>query len=421
MIVSIVVREFIPYLATPLLFSAIVSGWLAAALVVTYVGSVQRWLVGAMMLTGIVALAIVHQRGANAPWLTAVSQSLPLLTMIMSVGFLKRIALRTISADAALPTGFKAYRDTAFTLAVFGGFINISAAIITSDRLSQREPLSLQSASLITRSFSGCVNWSPFFAGLAVVISYAPAFSIQTVIVQGVPLALIGLALVIFIGWWQRAELTEFRGFPAQWSSLWIPSVLALVVMTFRYAFESIGLLPIIAVSALSVVVVFLFLAEGLKGVSAKLHSHITEDLPLGFNELILLLGVGVMATGLVAWVELGDINWQPPAFNGTTAIAVVAFMVVVAMSGIHPVVSVALAASFLIPVKPNPELLATTLLFGWNIGTLACPLSGLHLVMQGRYGVPSWRSAMNQWPFVAVLFLLGSVWLQILSVWHNL
>ena len=92
-----------------------------------------------------------------------------------------------------------------------------------------------------------------------------------------------------------------------------------------------------------------------------------------------------------------------------------------VAMTGVHPVVSVALATSLLIPVQPNPELLATTLLFGWNIGTLACPLSGLHLLIQGRYGIPSLRSAMNQWPYAAILFVLGSVWLQTLSILHNL
>lgn len=420
MIVSVIAREFIPWLADLLLLIAILGGWGAAALVVTRVGAVQRCVVGAMILTGIVALGIVQQRGANAPWVSAVSQSLPLVTMIMSVGFLKRIALRAISAEATLPTGFKAYRDTAFMLIVFGGFINISSVIITADRLSQRVQLTQQSASLLTRTFSSCVNWSPFFAGLAVVISYSPAFSVQTVILQGVPLALIGVALVIFNGWRRRTELTEFRGFPVQWSSLWIPSLLALVVLVFRLAFESVSLLSVIALSALSVVVVFLVLTEGFKSTAATLHSHITEDLPLGFNELTLLLGVGVMATGLLSWVELGDVHWQPPAFTGTTAIAIVAIMVVVAMTGIHPVVSIAIITSFLIPVQPNPELLATALLFGWNIGTLACPLSGLHLVMQGRYGVPSWQSAIDQLPYVAVLFTMGAAWLQILAVWHN-
>ena len=421
MIVSIIVGEFIPSLAKPLLFIAIGSGWLAAALVVSRVGVVQRIVVGVMMLVGIVALVVVNQRSGSAPWLTAVSQSLPLLTMIMSVGFLKRIALRAISTDSKFPTGFKAYRDTAFTLAVFGGFINISAVIIVADRLSQRTALTEQSASLITRSFSTCVNWSPFFAGLAVVISYAPSFSVQTVILQGIPLTCVGLVLVLYMGWRQRSELNEFHGFPVQWSSLWVPTLLALVVLGIRYTFESVGLLPVIAISALSVVASYLLLTEGLSKATHQLHSHITDDLPLSFNELILLLAVGVMAAGLVSWVELNDVIWRPPPFNGASAMAVLAFMLVVALSGVHPVVSIALVTSFLTPVQPNPELLATTLLFGWSLGTLACPLSGLHLVVQGRYGIPSFRGATNQWLFVAVLFVLGSLWLQILAELHDL
>ncbi len=420
MIVCIIVREFLPAISQPLLLLAIVCGWGAAALVAHRIGRLQRVLVGGMILVGVIAMALVQHRTGTGPWLTAVTQSLPLVTMILSVGFLKRIALKAFAADAQLPTGFSAYRDTILMVSVFGAFINISASILVADRISRREPLTQLNASAITRAFSTCVNWSPFFAGMAVVISYAPTFSVPAVILQGIPLAILGVVLALAAGWKNKAQLSELRGFPAKWSSLWIPTVLGVVVVTLRYLFDSAGLLPVIALSALSVVVVYLCVVESPLQMVRSFHTHISEDLPQSFNELTLLLSVGVLAAGLVAWVGLGEFDWQPPLFTGWTAIAVLGLMIVIAMAGIHPVVTIALAASLLIPVDPNPELLATTFLLGWSLGTLACPLSGTHLIMQGRYAVSSWQSAIRQWPYVFVMFVLGSVWLKMLAAWYN-
>lgn len=420
MVVSIIVREFVPLLNKPLLYLAIVCGWTGAVLVVGRTRLLQRWTIGIMILVGMALLVIVQQRTLSAPWLTAVSQSLPLVTMILSVGFMKRIALRAISVNATFPTGFKGYRDTVFTVSVFGAFINISALIIVADRLSSQAKLTPHQVSALTQSFSTCVNWSPFFAGLAVVISFSPPFSIATVMLQGAPLAIMGIGLALLWGWPKRHELENVAGFPANWSSLWIPTLLGIVVITFRYLFESIALLPLIAVGALTVVFSVLLITDGVAGLAREVHAHISEDFPRSANELTLLLGVGVLAGGMVAWVSLGDVNWTPPAFTGETAVLLLAGMIVVAMLGIHPVVSIALASAILLPVNPKPELLATTMLLGWSLGTLACPLSGTHLTMQGRYGTSSWTSATSQWWYVAGMFILGSGWILILAAWYQ-
>jgi len=176
-------------------------------------------------------------------------------------------------------------------------------------------------------------------------------------------------------------------------------------------------LLPVIALSALLVVIITLCVSHGVARAARTMHQHIVTDLPLSFNELTLLLGVGVLAAGLVAWVNLGLLQWQPPEFTGVTAALVLAAMILIAMVGFHPVITIALATSLLAPVQPNPELLATTLLLGWSLGTLACPLSGMHLVMQGRFGVSSLQAAIGHWPYVGMMFVLGVVWLQCLAL----
>lgn len=420
MIVSIIAREFIPLLDKAFLALAIFSGWAAAILVAGSTRVLQRWLISAMVFVGIAALMWVQQRSGSAPWLNAASQSLPLVTMILSVGFMKRIALRAISVNSVLPTGFNAYRDTVLTVAVFGAFINISALIIVADRLSNHAQLNHHQVAAVTRAFSSCVNWSPFFAGLAVVISFSPAFSIATVMLQGIPLAILGIGLALWWAWRKRDELESVAGFPANWSSLWIPTVLGIVVISFRQLFDTVALLPLIALAALALVFTVLLITEGVEGFAREVHAHITEDLPRSANELTLLLGVGVLAVGMVAWVNVGDLNWTPGEFTGLSAVLLLASMIGIAMFGIHPVVTIALASAILIPVNPNPELLATTMLLGWSLGTLACPLSGTHLTMQGRYSTSSWTSATSQWWYVGGMFVLGSAWILILAAWHQ-
>jgi len=418
-IICVIVADLLPVLSKPITWLAIVCGWTAAALLVSRTRLAQRCLVGGMVVIGCWALWAVHSSGATAPWTTAVSQSLPLITMIMSVGFMKRIARAAISSDAPLPTGPKAYRDSVLTIALFGAFINISVVMIVGDRLSEREPLSLFNTAVLTRAFSSCVNWSPFFAGLAVVISYSPAFSLPVVMAQGIPIALASLLLMFAFAKQHPAELAEFRGFPVKWTSLWVPSLLAIAVLALHWLLPSASLLPVIAMASLSVVVVFQLFHVGAQATVRSLHEHIVTELPLSVNELVLLLGVGVLAAGLVARAQLGDVIFHPPPFDGIVAVAVLAVMIIIAMLGIHPVVTIALIASLLVPVQPDPELLASTLLLGWSLGTLACPLSGMHLIMQGRYGLPSWQAALSHWPFVGLMFLLGSAWLQLLAWWN--
>jgi len=56
------------------------------------------------------------------------------------------------------------------------------------------------------------------------------------------------------------------------------------------------------------------------------------------------------------------------------------------------------------------------TYLFAWNLGTCSSPLSGTHLVFQGRYGIPSWKAAVWNWPYAIVMWLIAVGWLQIVE-----
>ena len=74
-------------------------------------------------------------------------------------------------------------------------------------------------------------------------------------------------------------------------------------------------------------------------------------------------------------------------------------------ISGIHPIIQIVAFTPLILTSGPNPELLGITYLFSWALGTCGSPLSGTNLVMQGRFGIVAWRGAMQNWPFIAVMY----------------
>jgi len=138
----------------------------------------------------------------------------------------------------------------------------------------------------------------------------------------------------------------------------------------------------------------------------------VTEHVPAMVNELSLFLVAGVLAAGLAS-VLSSDIGWVPSqGFGLIQASSLLGFMVLLAVVGVHPVVTVSGATPLVMSLNPDPNLLAVVYLLAWSLGTCASPLSGTHLVFQGRYGVSNWRAAAGNWPFVAVLYIAATPFL---------
>jgi hypothetical protein len=92
--------------------------------------------------------------------------------------------------------------------------------------------------------------------------------------------------------------------------------------------------------------------------------------------------------------------------------------MVSLSVLGIHPVISIATAGGLLAPLEPDPNLLGMVFLMSWALGVTMSPFSGMHLAMQGRYGIDSYRFLGWNWRFalfvlavdLAALFLYSQV-----------
>jgi hypothetical protein len=235
--------------------------------------------------------------------------------------------------------------------------------------------------------------------------------------VAGLPFTLFGFMLVYFEARIRHAdEVKNFVGYPTHFSALKLPVILILVVMFLSWALANTGILVIIAFSALLVTFATLLVRSGLAGSAEKLKQHIIQGLPRMVNELTLFLAAGVLAAGISALISHGVMSNPFTEFTPFTAAKLLAIMWFFAAIGIHPVIMISGFSPMILTLDPDPQLLAATYLFAWNLGTCSSPLSGTNLVFQGRYGIPAWKTAIWNWPYAMVMLIVAAIWLQVIG-----
>ena len=146
------------------------------------------------------------------------------------------------------------------------------------------------------------------------------------------------------------------------------------------------------------------------------LIDYIANGLPRMVNELTLFLAAGVLAAGMSAMIVNGALANPFVVFDALTASKLLGIIVILAAIGIHPVILITSFTPLMLALDPDPNLLAVTYLFAWNLGTCSSPLSGTHLVFQGRYGLPSWKAAIWNWPYAVVMWFIALAWLQVVE-----
>jgi len=391
-----------------------VCGWFAAALLISRLSKIQIFQIGVLLLIGILSLLIGISLGARPDWLRLLDNNAGLLSMLAAVSFLRLVAMQGKELEDVVPHGIRSYWQTMLAVALFGAFINISALILIADKVSGGKRLGLFAAKSIVRAFMGGPTWSPFFAGMAVVLTYVADAHFIVIMAFGFPFAVLGLVLVIVEAKFRYPEeLLNFKGYPMTLSSLWLPGVLVIGVLLGHTFVSHASILAVIALSALAVSSIGLFLYNGFNEAKSQLQQHILKGLPKMVNELVLFLSAGILAIGLQTLVAARHLSLPfEGGFDAATSITLLAGMVLLSLIGVHPVISIAVATPLLTPITPDPQLLAITFVFSWSLGTCASPLSGLNLTLQGRYGISSIKLAMLNWPYVAVMFFVASLFL---------
>ena len=386
------------------------SAFTAATLLLPDVDHRQKRTVTALLVFGLALIWYGHQHGAQFQLVDVLTRNTALLTMIMSVSTLKLITLPAGQTIAnTLPVGLRAFRNTLISVALFGSVINISAPVVIADRLHTHKPLNFFTAQTLVRIFTACSTWSPFFAGMAVVLTYVDDVPIHWVIVSGFPFMLITLIAVDMLARRFNADqVASFVGYPLRLDSLWVPVVLATLVISISKLAPSLSILAVIAIAALALTLFTLVIRSGLRSAAATGGRFVREELPRSVNEVTLFLAAGVLSAGLIGLVDIGVISPPLKSFSTLNAAQVLAVMIVISACGIHPLIQISGLTPILLAVDPAPSLLALTFLFAWGLGTCASPLSGTNLVFQGRYDISAVKLATHNWGYVAMMYCVA-------------
>ena len=399
------------------LWIAGIAAWLAAVLLFADTSRILKIQVLLILLIGVAMIVYASQQLAVVDAGALISANTGLMTMIAAVGFLRLVVIPETQQQEALPVGKKAFLQTILGLSISSSVINISAPILVCDRIHRQHPIQRFSAQTFTRIFCGVSSWSPFFAAMAVVLTYVSEASLSWIIVAGFPFMLIG-----FIGVYVEArirfprEVESFVGYPTHLSALKVPAILIVTVALMSQLLTETSILVLIAISALLVTASVLVVRHGIAGSVTRLQAYVVNGLPRIVNELCLFLAAGVLAGGISALIQHGVFENPFNHFEAVTAAQILAIMLLCAFCGIHPIIMISGFAPMLMTLNPDPNLLAVTFLFAWHLGTCSNPLSGTNLVFQGRYGIPSWKIAFWNWPYAIVMLVIGALWLQVMA-----
>ncbi len=395
--------------AVPLLYAGL-AAWLAGLLLWRSVPRRTRIQSLVLMAIGVAGLAVPATQGIAVDWRHAISGNAALLAMLAAVSFLRLITAPAGDAETA-PRGGQSLWRTLLGVHLFGAVVNLSTVFIMARRMARDERLSRRQYEVLVKGFSAAAFWSPFFAAMAAALTYAPGARLPVLVGYGGALAVMALVLVLLQA--RRGGTADFVGYPMNPAALWLPALLAVMILAAHAVWPTVSILGLIALLAPSVTALTLLVRRHSPGLA--LSRHIREGLPAMRAELVLFLSAGVTAAGLASLVNAYEPALPFAGFGAPQASLLLLVLVGAAVVGIHPVIGVAAAAAIVEPLAPDPDLLASVFLAAWGIGVAASPLSGLNLAMQGSYGLRAGEILRWNAPFALTMLMLASAlfWLH--------
>ena len=365
-------------------------GWLACLLFWPRLKPAQRNVALLLVAVGAAGIAWGTASGRGGLLNLALTQNMPLVGLLVSVSFLQLVSTQAGTSDEPLTTGRFALLRTLIGVHLFGAVINFSAMTIFADRLSARQRLSVDQATGLSQAFIVGAIWSPFYGAMAVALTFAPGASLIRLMTVGVPLAMAAILITwLTLSSPRHGRARDFEGYPLHLEALWVPFVLALSVLVVHELKPQWSVLAIIALAAPLMTVVTLLVREGNRTGSALLRL-VNVRLPEMGGEMTLFMSAGVLSAGMAGIIAALDIGVPFSRFGAFEASVTITAITLAAWIGFHPVILGMVVAPWLLTLRPDPNLLAMTVILSWAIGLPGCPMSNTVLALHARYGVPA-------------------------------
>lgn len=343
-----------------------------------------------------------------------------LLSLLISVGFLRLIATPRKEKNINLPKGKESFFKTYLSVHLFGSVINISSLILVADKMYKKASLNSSQIVLLTRAFASDAYWSPFFVAFAAAITYAPNLQTSIILINGIFLAFITFIITYFdITKNKVYNLDEFFGYPLSFDSLLLPILLALLVLFTNYLFPYIKVIILISSYSFLMTFFILLFKKSLFNSFKVLKYHITDELPKMKSELSLFLVAGMFGISISSILIGLNLSLPFEIFDWKIASILLLIFIILAFIGIHPIITIAIIGDFLSGV--NHTLLAVTFLMAWSTTVSTSPFSGLNLTLVARYNCSAKQIFLLNISYAIKMYFICTICLYLLSKFLSL
>lgn len=373
-----------------------------------------------LFILSLIAFLISYFNGFKIDFIKVFTVNQYLLTLLIAVGFLRLIATPKKDKLSSLPKGKQSFIKTYLGVHLFGSVINLSSLILVADKMYKKAPLTNSQIILLTRAFSSDAYWSPFFVAFAAAITYAPNLNTSIILLNGITLAFLAFLITYYeVIKNKEFKIDEFRGYPLSFDSLYLPFILAVVVLITNYIYPNIKVIVLISLYSILMSLFILPIKKGFNQAISKFQLHIIDELPKMKVEMALFLVAGMF--GMAVSSILIGLNLKLPfeIFDWQIASILLLIFITLAFIGIHPIITIAIIGDFLGGV--NHTLLALTFLMAWSTTVSTSPFSGLNLTIVARYNFDAKMIFKLNIFYAFKMYLICVVCLFILSKYLNL
>ena len=394
----------------------IVSGILAwLAFILLFQTLKSKKIIVILLISSLIAYFVCYVNDYKVDVFKVFTVNQYLLTLLIGVGFLRLVATPREDKIQKLPKGKNSFIKTYLGVHLFGSVINLSSLLLVADKMYKKAPLTNAQIILLTRSFASDAYWSPFFVAFAAAITYAPKLTTSIILVNGIVLAFLAFLITYYeVNKEKKFNIDEFYGYPLSFDTLYLPILLAFLVLLTNHFYPQIKV--IILISSFSILMTFFILPvkKGILETTKIFKFHIIDELPKMKSEISLFLVAGMFGITISSILVGLDLSFPFDVFDWKIASILLLVFLFLAFIGIHPIITIAIIGDFLSGV--NHTLLAVTFLMAWSTTVSTSPFSGLNLRIVARYNVNAKEIFMLNIAYAFKMYVICTICLFILS-----